>query len=470
MKKLYLYNSLSRKKEEFLPIKDSEVSLYTCGPTVYNFAHIGNLRSYVFADILKRVLKFNGYKVKHVMNITDVDDKTIRDSKIKYPDLDSMEALQKFTAEYEEYFWQDMNSLNVEKPEVITNALKYVLEMQELVEKIFKAGYAYVKEGSVYFDLAKYNKNNKYGQLIDLEITSLKAGARVDADEYEKENVQDFVLWKAKKDGEPSWDFELNGENLPGRPGWHIECSAMGEKELGCPFDIHTGGIDLKFPHHENEIAQSTAGYGAKEPVRFWMHNEHLLVDGQRMGKRFKNFYVIKDLREKDYNPLAYRYLTLLTHYRKTMNFTWEALTAAQNGLDHLFNQVRNLSSVALEVEKVDKEIFFNSNVYQDFVSSINDDLNTPEALAVVQEMLKSDMGANFKLFALLEFDKVLGLNLEKAIRDLALSQEVSDLVEKRKIARENKEWDESDRLRDEIESFGYIIEDSKDEMRVYKK
>lgn len=290
MNKLFLYNTLTRKKEEFRPIKDNEIGLYTCGPTVYNYAHIGNLRSYIFADILVRTLRYNlgEEKVKWVMNITDVDDKTIRDSKIKYPDLPSMEALQKFTKEYEEYFWQDMQSLNVKTPDIITHATdqKYIAGMQELVKNIVDKGYGYIKEGSVYFDVQKFAKNHKYGNLINLDMAGFKAGTRVDADEYEKENVQDFVLWKGYKEGEPVWEFDLNGEKLPGRPGWHIECSAMGELELGCPFDIHTGGIDLKFPHHENEIAQSVVGYNCEQPINYWLHNEHLLVDGQRMGKK----------------------------------------------------------------------------------------------------------------------------------------------------------------------------------------
>jgi len=312
MNKLYLYNTLNRKKEEFKPIDSDRVGIYTCGPTVYNYAHIGNLRSYVFADLLVKVLRYNfgDTNVRWVMNITDVEDKTIRDSKNKYSSLPPMAALKKFTAEYEDFFWQDTVKLNIAKPDFIAHAADatYVKKMQALIKNIFKTGYAYIKDGSVYFDVVKYSKKYKYGQLVDIDVSKLKSDARIDDDEYEKDNVQDFVLWKGQKAGEPSWEFELDGRKLPGRPGWHIECSAMGEAELGMPFDIHTGGVDLKFPHHENEIHQSVVGYGVKKPVNYWLHNEHLLVDGQRMGKRFNNFYTLKDLAEKNIDPLAYRF------------------------------------------------------------------------------------------------------------------------------------------------------------------
>lgn len=478
MKPLYLYNTLTREKEEFKPIKDNEVGLYTCGPTVYNFAHIGNLRSYIFADILVRTLRYNfgEEKVRWVMNITDVDDKTIRDSKIKYPDLDPKEALQKFTKEYADLFWQDMEKLNVRKPNAITNATdpKYLEEMQALTKKIVEAGYGYVKDGSVYFDVKKFSQNHKYGNLINLDMDGFKAGARVDADEYEKENVQDFVLWKGHKEGEPFWEFDLNGESLPGRPGWHIECSAMGEKELGCPFDIHTGGIDLKFPHHENEIAQSVIGYNCEQPVNYWLHNEHLLVDGQRMGKRFKNFYTVNDLEEKNVNPLAYRYLCLQTNYGKQMNFTWEALESAESGWIHLRNQIQNLS----EHDKASgKFIWVLGKVSQEykesFIKAINDDLNTSQALAVAQDLLKSDLPKDEKLATVLDFDKVLGLELaicHGMERYADLPDMIKELMALRQKSRIEKRFKESDRLRDEIEKLGYTVEDTKDGQRIYKK
>ena len=474
MNKLYLYNTLTRKKEEFKPIHtpvsdhpsqegNDFIGLYTCGPTVYNYAHIGNLRAYIFADILARTLRYNfgEEKVKWVMNITDVDDKTIRDSKIKYPDLPPMEALQKFTKEFEDYFWQDMQELNIQKAGIkVTRATEFINKMQELVERIVNAGYGYSKEGSVYFDVKKFSQNHKYGNLINLDIAGFKTGARIDADEYEKENVQDFVLWKGHKEGEPFWDFDLNGEKLPGRPGWHIECSAMGEAELGCPFDIHTGGVDLKFPHHENEIAQSVVGYNCEQPVNCWMHNEFLLVDGIKMSKRYNNFYTLREIEDK-FNPLVFRFLCLQTNYGKQMNFTWESLAAAEAGLEHLYNQKRELGT---EIGKVDE------GYKEKFLEVINDDFNMPQSLAVIQDLLKSELDKKDKLATVLDFDKVLGLEFSKANKQENLPAIVQKLADNRESARKEKKFDESDRLRDEIEKLGYIVEDTKDGQRIYKK
>ncbi len=470
IKKLFLYNTLTRKKEEFKPIKDGEVGLYTCGPTVYNYAHIGNLRSYVFADILSRVLRYNygGDSVKWVMNITDVDDKTIRDAKAKYPDLEPAEALKKFTAEYEKFFWDDLKKLNVTRPDAVTHAadMKYIEKMQTLVRKIVAQGYAYIKDGSVYFNVKKYSDNHKYGNLVKLDVSHLKIGASVDADEYEKENVRDFVLWKGKKDGEPFWDFDLNGERLPGRPGWHIECSAMGEAELGMPFDIHTGGVDLKFPHHENEIAQSVIGYNVEAPVRYWLHNEHLMVDGQRMGKRFRNFYTVGDMEEKGFDPLAYRFYCLQTNYGKKMNFTWDGLQASWDGLKHLRNQIMDLKITTTRTAKIKIDRNFNNK----FIKAINDDLNMPQALAVTQELLKSKLSDDEKYYTFLWFDRVLGLITDWINFKREIPRPVQDLKEKRRVAKEGKDFEESDRLREEMEKLGYAVEDTKDGQRVYKK
>ncbi|HAM87914.1 MAG: Cysteinyl tRNA-synthetase [Candidatus Falkowbacteria bacterium GW2011_GWC2_38_22] len=479
MRKLYLYNTLSKSKEEFNPIKDDQVGLYTCGPTVYNYAHIGNLRSYIFADFLARVLRYNfgQNRLLWVMNITDVDDKTIRDSKIKYPDMDSMPALKKLTSEYEGIFWQDMEKMNILKPNKVTHAADdyYILKMQDLVKKIVEKGYGYVKEGSVYFNVKKYSNNHSYGKLINLDVSNLKLGVSVEADEYEKENVQDFVLWKGRKSDEPFWEFLLNNESLPGRPGWHIECSAMGEAELGMPFDIHTGGIDLKFPHHENEIAQSIIGYNVAEPVNFWIHNDHLLVDGQRMGKRFKNFYTTKDLEEKGFKPLVYRFYCMQTNYGKQMNFTWEGLKASQEGLNHLYNQVKELIEVSdnqrenLGVSDGSFDLI-NKDFKNEFIESINDDLNMSKALAVLQKTIKSNLSKKEKLNTILDFDKVLGLDIEKEIYNQPISDEINDLIKQREKFRREKNWSESDRLREEIEKLGYGVEDGKDGMRIIKK
>jgi cysteinyl-tRNA synthetase len=451
MNKIYLYNTLSRGLKKFTPLSKKNIGVYTCGPTVYNFAHIGNLRSYVFADLLVRTLGyFYGHdKIKWVMNITDVDDKTIRDSKTKYPDLEPMVALQKFTAEYEDYFWSDLKKLNIKSPTASPHAAqeKYIAAMQALIKAIMNQGYAYVKEGSVYFSLEKYSQNYDYGKLVKIDLQDLKVGVRVDSDEYEKDNLQDFVLWKAAKPGEPFWNFSFDGLNLPGRPGWHIECSAMSHEELACPFDIHTGGVDLKFPHHENEIAQSVVGYKQKEPVRFWLHNEFLLVDNQKMGKRFHNFYTLPDIIKKGFKPLALRFLFLQTHYRATQNFTWEGLTAAQNGWEHLKNQVSDLGKI---VGKVDKK--FQKKFWQ----ALADDLNTPQALAVVQELLKAQLTNQVKLATVLDFDNILGLELDNKV-----PQDILALARQREQARQSKDFALADELRQTIETSGYLIKDS---------
>lgn len=467
MTELFLYNTLTRKKEKFKPIKDNEVGLYTCGPTVYNYAHIGNLRSYIFADVLVRTLKYKygDEQIKWVMNITDVDDKTIRDSKIKYPNLDPMEALKKFTEEYVGYFLIDMEKLNISRPNEITHATDYVKEMQELVKKIVDKGYGYVKEGSIYFDVKKYSDNFKYGKLVNIDVANLKNGVSVDADEYEKDNVQDFVLWKGRKNGEPYWEFELNDENLPGRPGWHIECSAMGDAKLGTPYDIHTGGIDLKFPHHENEIAQSVVGYEVDEPVKYWVHNEFLNVDGIKMSKRFNNFYTLRDIEEKGINPLAFRFLCLQTGYGKVMNFTWEALKAAEEGLKHLYNQ---LSFVEYRKGQFTRQGEINQEYIDKFKNIINDDLNTSQLLSLLQEIIKSDLTKEDKLATIIQIDEVLGLKIQ--IHTMPDITKITPLLELRENKKEQKNFKESDQLRNQIEDQGYLLKDTKDSQIISKR
>jgi len=480
MNKLYLYNSLSRKKEEFLPIKTSpqpspsagegvSVGLYTCGPTVYNFAHIGNLRTYIFEDVLKRTLRFNGYKVKHVMNITDVGhltgDMDMGEDKLEKGAKREGKTAWEVAKFYEQAFLADLEKLNIIMPEFTPRATEYIKEQIALVKTLEEKGFTYKTSDGIYFDTAKFPDYNK---LSHLDLETLREGARVEKND-EKKNPTDFALWKFSPAGAKR-DMEWDSPWGIGFPGWHIECSAMSQALLGEELDIHCGGIDHINVHHTNEIAQSESATG-KKFFNFWMHCAFLNVaGGKKMAKSAENFLTLENaLIKKNINPLVYRFACLQTHYRKPMEYSEEAMENAQNGLEHLYNQARNLSSVALEVGKVDKEIFLNSNVYRNFVLAINDDLNTPEALAVVQEMLKSDMDANFKLFALLKFDKVLGLGLGN-INSESLPPEVFDLVEARKIARQNKEWEESDHLREEIEALGYAVEDGKGEMRVYKK
>jgi cysteinyl-tRNA synthetase len=464
---IILHNTLTRKKEEFSPPKDKQAGIYTCGPTVYNYAHIGNLRAYIFSDILQRALKYNGYELTWIMNITDVDDKTIRDSKAKYPELKPKEALLKFTQEYEKIFWKDLEKLNIEKPDEIPHATEFIPQMQNLIIKIIEAGYGYEKDKSFYFNVAKYSKDFKYGNLVDLDLSSLKTTDRIQADEYEKEEIQDFVLWKAAKNGEPSWDFEYLGKNYPGRPGWHIECSAMSHEYLKVPFDIHTGGIDLKFPHHENEIAQSVAGYGAEKLANFFLHNEHVLVNNEKMSKSLKNFYTLNDLEEKKLNPLAYRYLCLNSNYRSKLNFTWQSLEAAQNALSNLYNEYRDLLVRSSTPNTSGVELL--KDYRQEFLTAINDDLNTPQALAVIWEIIKDkNLPDTEKKILLLDFDKILGLGLAN-IEPIEIPANIKKLSEKREEARKNKNWEKADKARKEIESLGYLVEDTETGPKISK-
>jgi len=455
-----IYNTLSRKKEEFKPIKKEVVGLYTCGPTVYNFAHIGNFRAYITADVLQRFLKFSGLKVKWIMNITDVDDKTIRDSKKEFPKLEPKDALIKFTRKYEKVFWQDLEKLNIDKKDFTRNprATDTITEMQDLVLKILDKGYGYIKDGSVYFDVKKYAKKYKYGQLLEVDMGGFKAGARIDADEYEKENVQDFVLWKGAKEGEPTWDFKIKDKNLAGRPGWHIECSAMSEKDLGKKFDIHTGGIDLKFPHHENEIAQSTIGYGTT-PVNVWLHNEYLLVDGGKMSKSKGNFYTLTDLEKKGFDVLALRYLNLLTSYRMPLNFTWKSLEAAGNALNNLQRALSELPRAG-QVCKV---------YLKKFKSALEDDLDTARALGVVWQLVKDPKKDDAKKKAtLLEFDKVLGLGLGE-VKKIEIPASIKKLAGERDRARKEKDFKKADKVRKEIKEKGFGLEDARDGVKIVK-
>jgi len=460
---LKFYNSLIRKKENFVSLKNKQVGIYTCGPTVYDYAHIGNLRSYIFADILQRTLKFNGYSITWVMNITNVDDKTIRDSQKDYPGLEPKEALKKLTEKYAKIFWQDLSKLNIQKPNKIPHATEFIPQMQDLIVKIIEAGYAYEKNGSFYFNVGKYAKNFKYGKLIKLDLGQLKAGVRIQADEYEKEELQDFALWKAAKTGEPAWNFEWQNKNYPGHPGWHIECSAMSHEYLGIPFDIHTGGIDLKFPHHENEIAQSITGYSAKKLASIFMHNEHVLVEGQKMAKRFKNFYTLKDLEEKNINPLAYRYLALTAEYDSKLNFTWESIKAAQNTLKSLYDFYQSIfEQNSSQSEKTKK--------YQEqFKIFINDNLDTPKAIALMWAIIKNvNLSPAEKKFLILEFDEIFGLGVTQ-IKKEAIPEKIKKLTKEREKLRQEKKWQEADKIRKKIKKIGYLIEDTEKGPKIKK-
>ncbi|HRY60354.1 MAG TPA: cysteine--tRNA ligase [Patescibacteria group bacterium] len=446
-----VYNTLSRSKEEFKPIEEGEVGIYSCGPTVYNFVHIGNLRAYIFADILHRTFLYNGYKVKHIMNITDVDDKTIRDSR------SNGLTLKDFTDRYTTSFFEDLEKLNINKEEYIfPRATENIDGMVKLIKKLLDKGFAYkAEDGSIYFAISKFKD---YGKLSGVDFER-DTKSRISNDEYAKDEAHDFALWKAwdEKDGDVFWETDIG----KGRPGWHIECSVMSEDNLGQPFDIHTGGIDLIFPHHENEIAQSEAA-NEKTFVNYWMHNEMLMVDGQKMSKSLKNDYRLNDIIEKGYEPLVFRYLMLFTGYNQKLNFTWDALEAAKNGLGNLKNKILLLGNDIGEV---------SASLVDDFKNEINDDLNTPKALAVLQEVLKSDITNADKLATVLDFDKVLGLRLDEVKSEtIDIPEDVIKFAEDRKNAKQEKNFELADSLRAKISEAGYEVEDTKDGYRVVRR
>ena len=456
-----LYNTRTHSIENFAPLQDNTVRMYSCGPTVYNHAHIGNLSSYIYADTLRRTLKAIGYQVKHVMNFTDVDDKTIRDSHMKYPDDKPMVALTKFTAHYERVFLDEMAEVGNNTDDIaFVKATDNISDIQQLICKLLKQGDAYVADDGVYFSISEYRKTRQYGQLshVDFNATDRQ---RINNDEYDKDHAHDFALWKAQKEGEPAWDFTLpDGSNMPGRPGWHIECSVMSVKNLGQPFDIHTGGVDLIFPHHENEIAQSTAGNQPAEYANFFVHNEHLLVNGAKMSKSAHNFYTLPDLVERSFSPLDFRLLVLQSHYRSATNFSWETLEAAKNRRRHWCNvaELRHQASDNPSEEQIDKV----SQLVEQAQDAMENDLDTPNALKYFDEAFnlfepeQTDLGALDML--LTAVDQLLGLKLTETTPDI--TPEDYELIDERQQARHAKDWAKSDQLRDELAKRGIQIKD----------
>ena len=451
-----LYNTINRKLQIFKPLDKQNIRIYACGPTIYDFAHIGNLRTYIFEDILRRVLEYNNYKVKQIMNITDIEDKIINKA------VKENKTIAEITKPYEKIFFSDIKKLNIKKADNYPKATKHIKEIIALIRKIIEKKIAYQSEdGSIYFDISKF-KN--YGRLSNLEKIELKTGARVSTaaqesepriwrDEYQKENARDFVLWKAKKNKEPSWPSPWGN----GRPGWHIECSAMSIKYLGEHFDIHAGGIDNIFPHHENEIAQTEAATG-KKFVDFWIHGEHLLIGGKKMAKSLDNFYNLEFLEKKGFNPLAFRYLILISHYRSKLNFTWTALEAAQNALNNLYQTFSALDKNHNKTNKPNKSYI---NYKKQFLTAINADLNTPKAIAVLWQSIKDE---NFdpllKKRLLLEFDLIFGLGL-KNIKQAEIPSKIIAMAGEREKLRTNQQFIQADLLRKKIESLGYIVEDT---------
>ncbi len=450
---LKVYNTLSRKKETFSPIENKEVKLYTCGPTVYNYAHIGNLRTYVFEDILKRILLFNRYKVKHVMNITDVghltsdadegEDKMLKGAKRE------KKTVWQIAEFYTKSFQEDIKKLNIQFPTIWCKATEHIQEQLEMIEVLEKKGFTYTSGGNVYFDTSKLKE---YGKLAKLNLKA-EQKERVEKDKNKK-NSHDFVLWFTRskfQEQEMKWDSKYGR----GFPGWHIECSAMATKYLGNKIDIHCGGIDHIPVHHTNEIAQSESATGTKPWVHYWMHGEFLILNKGKMSKSTGEFLTLQKVIEKGYDPLSYRYFCLGTHYRKPLMFSWEAMDSAQNSLKKIQNKVLELLEKPNEGKKNTEQFI------EEFQGAINDDLNMPQALAVIWDMLKDETVNNKEKYkTLVEFDRVLGLQLNE-IKKLKLSEEVQVLMEKREDARIKKNWKEADKIREELKSLGYIIEDT---------
>jgi cysteinyl-tRNA synthetase len=460
---LRFYNTLTQKVEEFTPLHDNVVRMYTCGPTVYNYVHIGNLRTFTFQDILRRWLRARGYQLDHVMNITDVEDKIIRTAKAEN------KSIQEYTATYTQAFLDDIATLRLEQPERIVKATEHIPEMVEAVQKLEERGFTYVSDGSVYYRIANFTS---YGKLSHIDFGGIRPGARVDVDEYDKDNARDFVLWKAQKDGEPGWDSPIG----KGRPGWHIECSAMAMKYLGETLDIHTGGVDLTFPHHENEIAQSEAISG-KPFVRYWLHAEHLSVDAQKMSKSLGNFYTLRDLLGMGYAPEAIRYLLASVPYRKKLNFTFEGLKAATTSIERLRNYKLRLETDKVPAGNSAAIATRTQAACAAFDDALDDDLNTAEALAAVFEYIRDtntamDAGeflsgnAIGALEFLARFDSVFDV-LKPSARAGGLSDaEVDALIVERTAAKKSRNFGRSDEIRTQLASQGVILEDTKEGVR----
>ncbi len=456
---LKLYNTLTKKKEIFKPIKDNEVRMYVCGPTVYYYAHIGNMRAYVFADSLRRVLEMNKYKVKHVMNLTDVghltSDEDEGEDKIEKEAKKEGKSPKEISEFYTKAFFEDFDRLNNERPEIICKATEHIKEMIELIKRLEKNGYTYIGEnGNVYFDTSKFKD---YGKLANLNLEELRAGARIKVDE-DKKNPRDFVLWFVE--GASKFKGHVLKWNSPwgeGWPGWHIECSAMSIKYLGEQFDIHTGGEDHIPVHHTNEIAQSEGATGKKPWVKTWMHNSFLTFGGKKVSKSSGGLYTISELEKKGFSALEFRYLCLLTHYKKNLNFSEENLESAKTAYTRIKNMI-------LEIKDDKKQ---NEKYFEEFEEAMNEDLNTPKALQVLWKLVR-DGDAEGKINTIKKMDEVLGLKLLEKEK-VKIPSEVSKLVKQRDEARKNKNWKKSDELREEIAKLGYAVSDGSEGSNVSK-
>jgi len=457
---LKVMNTLGRRLQKFVPLKKKTVRMYTCGPTVYDYAHIGNFRTYVIQDVLRRYLKYKGYRVTQVTNITDVDDKTIRQSKAAGLDL------RDYTTKFTDAYFEDIAALNIEKAEYYPRATENIDEMVALVKRLMRKGIAYQADGSVYFDISKFKK---YGRLSGAKLSELKAGARIDSDEYSKDEARDFVLWKGwrPEDGDAFWETSIG----KGRPGWHIECSAMSMKYLGTTFDMHSGGEDLIFPHHENEIAQSEAATG-KRFVRYWLHSGMLLVGGRKMAKSLGNFFTLRDLLSKGHDPTAIRYLLMSAHYRAQLNFTEEALSNAEKAMEALRATLQRVRGIDARSKRKNRELRKTlSREEREFEKAMDDNLNTPRALAALHRIARAvnraiDQGkvsgedALTITHLLSSLDMVLGIFSEKTTRE-SLPEEAERLIKQREEARARKDWATADKLRERLLATGISVEDT---------
>ena len=464
---LRLFNTLSQRVEEFSPLDGRTVRMYTCGPTVYNFAHIGNLRTFTFQDLLRRWLAAHCWTLDHVMNITDVDDKIIRNAAA------GGKTLEEYTAPYTEAFLEDAAALRLQRPERMVKATEHIPEMAAAIQRLEERGYTYESDGSIYYRIAKFPE---YGKLSHNDFGGIRPGARVDVDEYEKDDARDFVLWKAPKEGEPFWETAVG----PGRPGWHIECSAMAMKYLGDTLDIHAGGIDLVFPHHENEIAQSEAISG-KPFARFWVHSEHLNVESQKMSKSAGNFYTLRELLAMGYAPEAVRYLLLSVPYRQKLNFTFDGLKAAAAAIERLRNFAARLREAKLE-PGVSEAMSERARVARrEFDEALDNDLNTATALAAIFEYAREantamDSGefrsgnAKEPLELLERFDSIFDVVEARAAEGGMPEEEIGKLVAERTRAKKARDFPRADAIRAQLSEAGVILEDTKDGVRWKRK
>tara|TARA_Y100000310_G_C20700057_1_gene828927 strand:+ start:5427 stop:6824 length:1398 start_codon:yes stop_codon:yes gene_type:complete len=459
---LKVYNTLSRKLETFKPIKKGKIGIYACGPTVYNFVHIGNLRAYIFYDLVRKYFLLKKFNVNFVSNITDIDDKSIRDSQKQGI------SLKKFTEKYTKAYLEDLKTLNIQLPDKAPKATDYIPQMIALTKKLLKNKHAYKSGKSYYYKIDTFKDYGKIARLDNLDQLKKNAEGRLhDADEYEKDDVRDFVLWKGydKEDGDVFWETDLG----KGRPGWHIECSVMSSDLLGDTFDMHLGGVDLIFPHHTNEIAQSEAASGAKF-VNYWLHNEHLLVDEKKMSKSLNNFYTLRDLIKKGHDPKAIRYLLLATHYRQKLNFTFDGLEAAKNSVTKIQEFVRNIS-FSKNPKSVPKVKTISENAKKEFELKLEDDFNISSALAVVFDFMRdinkltiSKNDSKIVLETMYFFNEILGV-IEKPKKE-TLTKNIKSLIDSREKARKDQDWDTADKIRDQLKEKGIILDDAPEGVR----